>query len=171
MKENAMTQSDDYQNEADREEMGYHLMFQQMYPQVRNCDPRAYFRAKLTNHRKALEVLLTEEEYLEECQRIFKEIIDPDKRDLIMNLILLFFIFAGVTGIAYGFYTQNWGFICLVPSTLVSLWFLRGQRRYYYWLNSLTFHQRAEFIDYLRSSHLIDDTEQNQMRSRLESRQ
>lgn len=167
-----MSQHDQNQNEKSSKDIGYSLMFQKMHPQVRECDPRAYFRARLSSLKEAREALLTEEEYEEERLDVFKEIVRPHKHSPFIYPMLLFFIAVGFIGTSYGIYIKEAGMIVgFVPSTLYAVWALHRQQKHYRWLHSFSLEVRTEIIDYLKSSHLIDDREQRQMLAELDAQQ
>jgi len=169
---NLVSESDQSKNKKSSGDIGHSLMFQKMQPQVRECDPRAYFRARLSSLKEAREILLVEEEYAEERQEVFKSIVRPHKHPPLIYPVLLFFIAGGFIGTGYGLYIEEASMVVgFVPATLYAIWLLRGQQRHYRWLHSFSIEQRTEIIDYLKNSHLIDESEQRQMLSELDIQQ
>ena len=86
-------------------------MFQGMHPRVRDCDPRAYFRAKLASLRAAHKTLLTDDEYAAQREEVFQTIVGPNPVPRLMLAILLVTMIGGIAATTYGVSTGNWVFV------------------------------------------------------------
>jgi hypothetical protein len=156
-------------NDHKQEEAAYKLLSEGMHPSTRDCDPRAYFRAKLVGLRKARESLLTDDEYAAERQEVLCAIILPARYPRFEFPILIMIIIGGVAATVYGLATVNVGWVVApLAVTAYALWSLHGFRRHHAWLNAMSHSQRADVIRYLRDCELIEGNEASNLLSSLE---
>ena len=157
-------------NEHESEYAAYKLLFEGMHPRTRDCDPRAYFRAKLTGLRQAHGSLLTDDEYATERQDVFDTIILPARYPPSMFPSLVVTIIAGVAATVYGLATGKWVSVAGgLPVLIYAFWSLRDFRKHHAWLNAIPKSDRLDIINYLRDSELIDDNEASTLMSRLDT--
>lgn len=157
-------------NEDDSETTAYSLLFQGMHPRVRDCDPCAYFRAKLAGLRQARESLLTDDEYAAERQGVFDTIVSPARYPPLMFPLLMAAIIGGVAATSYGLAAGQWGWVGdALPATVYALWSLQGFRKHHAWLNAIPHAHRTDIINCLRDAELIDDDEASGLLSRLDA--
>lgn len=156
-------------NDQNQVETAYNLLFEGMHPSTRDCDPRAYFRAKLVGLRKARESLLTDDEYAAERQEVLCAIILPARYQRFEYSLFITTIIGGVAGTVYGLATVNMGWVvAALAVTVYALWSLHGFRKHHAWLNAMSRSQRADVIRYLRDCELIEGNEASSLLSNLE---
>lgn len=158
------------QNDLESEYAPYKLLFEGMHPRTRDCDPRAYFRAKLAGLRQLHECLLADDEYATERQGVLDDIILPARYPPSMLPVLLVGSIGGIAGIVYGLTTAKWTWVAgALPVAIYSLWALHGFRKHHAWLNAISKDDRVDIINYLRDSELIDENEVSTLMSRLDT--
>ncbi|WP_182871491.1 hypothetical protein [Stieleria mannarensis] len=155
----------------DDESKAYCYLLGGVFPRVRDCDPKAYYRARFAALKTARDSLLSEEEYQADRQELVDTLTNPPSYPPGVPTILFVSIFVGIAWLVYAFtILESVHFVGGGALTVLGLWMLHGYRTHFAWLRSLSIAQRIDIVEYLHTSNLLTDDDAREIRATLDAR-
>jgi len=160
-------------NERDRDsdEEAYGHLLAGAFPRVRDCDPKAYYRARLSALIRARGSILSDDEYEAERKELIDSLILGPRYPSGTPTVLFVCITGGLVWLVFAFIRQELAhFVGGGTLAAAGLWMLQGYRTHFAWLRSFSRAQRIDIVEYLRNANLMEDDEANVVIHALELR-
>ena len=147
----------------------YRMMLKELFPFVRQCSPKAYFRAKLVDIIRHGPIFYSATEVADRRMSTIAELVGSfGGMNTRRNIFVLVEICAIITSCVMVGAGKVRMMISLIPLELICLWASWGIHRHLFWLRGITKSDRLEIIDYLCSCEFLSSEEAIRLEKELQ---